>query len=321
MPIATPYTFAADPKRRPANAHKDSPKTPEPYIAGDDLIQAVNLAIFLHRPLLLEGEAGCGKSMLARAVAYELGLPFYRWDVRSTSKAQEGLYTYDAVLRLHDVQTAKLDAGPPVAADRPRRDPSNPTHYRTFGALGNAFALTECPAVVLIDEIDKADVDFPNDLLGVLDEPWEFEIPETGEPIRAIHYPIVLVTSNKEKGNLPAPFLRRCLYHFIEFPGQPEQLQRIVDIHYHVKQLSPPAEALVQAASTRFLALRQQGRLHKPPGTSEFLDWLGALHSFGQSAPMAADALRDECKALPFPELLFKLRIDWQNYAQQGGAI
>jgi hypothetical protein len=205
MPIATPYTFTTDPTRKPANLHADAPKTPEPYIAGDDLIQAVNLAIFLHRPLLLEGEAGCGKSMLARAVAYDLGLPFYRWDVRSTSKAQEGLYTYDAVLRLHDVQTAKLDADRPVAADRPRRDPSDPTHYRSFGALGKAFALTTCPAVVLIDEIDKADVDFPNDLLGVLDEPWRFTIHETGETITATHYPIIIVTSNKEKGNCPPP--------------------------------------------------------------------------------------------------------------------
>jgi len=320
MPIATPYTFTADPARRAAKPHADAPKTPEPYIAGDDLVQAVNLAIFLHRPLLLEGEAGCGKSMLARAAAYELGLPFYRWDVRSTSKAQEGLYTYDAVLRLHDVQTAKVEAAQPGAAGKPRRDPSNPTHYRTLGALGKAFALTECPAVVLIDEIDKADVDFPNDLLGVLDEPWRFTIPETGETITATHYPIIIVTSNKEKGNLPTPFLRRCLYHFIEFPDQPAQLQRIVEIHYRVQQKPAPAPALVAAASTRFLALRQQGRLHKPPGTSEFLDWLGALHGFGKGAPLAADDLADDHKPLPFPELLYKLRIDWQSHAQQGGA-
>ncbi|MBK8797997.1 MAG: MoxR family ATPase [Anaerolineales bacterium] len=319
MPIANSYTFAADPARRSAKPHEDSPKTPEPYIAAGTLIQAVNLAIFLHRPLLLEGEAGCGKSMLARAVAYELGLPFYRWDVRSTSKAQEGLYTYDAILRLHDVQTAKLEATRPPSAAKPLRDPSDPVGYRTLGALGKAFALQTCSAVVLIDEIDKADVDFPNDLLAVLDEPWRFDIAETGETITAAHYPIIIVTSNKEKGNLPAPFLRRCLYHYIDFPSQPEQLQRIVDIHYHVKQEAAPASALVQVATERFLTLRQQGRLHKPPGTSEFLDWLGALHRFG-SAPYAADDLKDENKALPFPELLYKLRIDWQGHAQGGAA-
>ena len=316
MPISTPYTFTADPARKPAHPHADAPETREPYIAGADLIQAVNLAIFLHRPLLVEGEAGCGKSMLARAVAFELGLPFYRWDVRSTSKAQEGLYTYDAVLRLHDVQTAKLNAE--RAAGTPGRNPSDPTHYRRFGALGQAFALTACPAVVLIDEIDKADVDFPNDLLSVLDEPWRFTIQETGETITATHYPIIIVTSNKEKGNLPAPFLRRCLYHFIEFPAQPEQLQRIVEIHDRDK--AAPAPALVNAASTRFLALRQQGRLHKPPGTSEFLDWLHALHSFGTSAPVVAQDLVDARRPLPFHELLYKLRIDWQNHAQQGSA-
>jgi MoxR-like ATPase len=321
MPIATPYTFAADAARRPANPHQDSPKTPEPYIASDALIEAVNLAIFLHRPLLLEGEAGCGKSMLARAVAYELGLPLYRWDVRSTSKAQEGLYTYDAILRLHDVQTVRVEVEHPGGAGKPRRDPSDPTHYRTFGALGKAFALEECPAMVLIDEIDKAEVDFPNDLLAVLDEPWRFAIPETGERIEATHYPIVIVTSNKEKGNLPAPFLRRCLYHFIEFPGTPEQLQRIVAIHYQVKKQPAPAPTLVEAATTRLLTLRQQGRLHKPPGTSEFLDWLGALHGFGRRAPYPPDALRDDSRPLPYPELLYKLRIDWLNHAKQGGAI
>ncbi|HRW50410.1 MAG: MoxR family ATPase [Caldilinea sp.] len=313
MPIASSYTFAADPTRRPAHAHKDSPKTPEPYIAADALIQAVNLAIFLHRPLLLEGEAGCGKSMLARAVAYELGLPFYRWDVRSTSKAQEGLYTYDAILRLHDVQTVKAGAG------QPPRDPADPVAYRKLGALGKAFALTECPAVVLIDEIDKADVDFPNDLLTVLDEPWELHIPETGEPpIQATHYPIVIVTSNKEKGNLPAPFLRRCLYHYIDFPEQPEQLQRIVEVHYRVRGDAAPAPALVTAATTRFLALRRQGRLHKVPGTSEFLDWLGALHRFGSQAPVPSTDLEDERAPLPYPELLYKLRIDWQSRGQEG---
>ncbi len=319
MPIARAYTFAADPARRPADSHPDAPAEPEPYIASDALIQAVNLSIFLHRPLLLEGEAGCGKSRLAAAVAYELGLPLYRWDVRSTSKAQEGLYTYDAILRLHDVQTARLAAEhKPTAAAPSSRNPANPIAYRTLGALGKAFALTECPAVVLIDEIDKADVDFPNDLLAVLDEPWALKIPETGEPpIQATYYPIVVVTSNKEKGNLPAPFLRRCIYYYLEFPRTLDQLQRIVEIHYRTRKAPAPAPALVEAAGARFLALRDEGRLHKLPGTSEFLDWLGALHRFGKDAPYRATETLPALPAeqLPFPELLFKLRIDWPRPA------
>jgi MoxR-like ATPase len=316
MPLATSCTFAADPARRPAKPYAGAPAEPEPYVAADPLIQAVNLAIFLRRPLLLEGEAGCGKSRLAHAVAYELGLPLRRWDVRSTAKAQEGLYTYDALLRLHDVQTAKLEAE--RLSGKPRRDPANPMDYRTLGPLGQAFALQECPTVVLIDEIDKADVDFPNDLLAVLDEPWAFPIPETGERIVAAHYPIILVTSNKEKGNLPAPFLRRCLYHYIEFPDQPELLARIVQAHYQTRREPAPNAQLVTAASTRFLALRRQGQLHKPPGASEFLDWLAALNRFGVRAPYPAAQLADASQPLPYPELLFKLRIDWPRPAAGG---
>ncbi len=225
------YKFDNNPQNRPANSHPDSPQKVEPYIAPDELIDAVNLAIFLRRPLLLEGEAGCGKTRLAIAVAYELGLPFYRWDIRSTTKAQEGLYEYDAILRLHDVQIQKLEPNN-------LRNPSNPQDYRTFGAIGQAFRLQNCPAVVLIDEIDKADIDFPNDLLTVLDEPWEFKIRETGETITAKSncQPIVIITSNKEKGNLPAPFLRRCIYYYVKFPNNPSELQKIVDIHYQQKQ-------------------------------------------------------------------------------------
>lgn len=139
---------------------------------------------------------------MAIAIAHELGLPFYRWDIRSTTKAQEGLYTYDAILRLHDVEVQKGGVAP-------SHNPSNPIEYIKYGALGKAFQVEDCPAVVLIDEIDKADLDFPNDLLGVLDEPWEFEVDETGDKIKAKHQPIVVITSNKEKGNLPAPFLKR----------------------------------------------------------------------------------------------------------------
>jgi MoxR-like ATPase len=183
--------------------------------------------------------------------------------------------------------------------------------------LGEAFNQADCPVVVLIDEIDKADIDFPNDLLAVLDEPWEFAIPETGEkPIKAKHIPIVIVTSNKEKGNLPVPFLRRCLYHYIEFPD-PERLQRIVDAHYQerpsVKQ--PPAKLAADAAQ-QFLALRQEG-LFKKPGTSEFLDWLEALHNFKLDHIKLPTLAKEN--ALPFPEILFKLQRDWKLMRDRGG--
>lgn len=306
------YTFYNDPERRPADAHEKSPSEPEPYIALPPLIQAVNLAIYLRRPLLLEGEAGCGKTRLARAVAYELGLPFYAWYVRSTSIAQEGLYTYDAILRLHDVHTAQLDI-------ELKRDPTDAKSYRRLGALGKAFASRECPAVVLIDEIDKADLDFPNDLLAVLDDPWKFEIPETGETIEAEadHKPIVIITSNKEKGNLPAPFLRRCLYYFIRFPDDERRLKDIVDAHYQTRgKETSPSKELIGAAIKRFLNLRAKDDLHKKPGTSEFLDWLEALQNFGASPHQPA--LLSQDRPIPYPELLFKLRPDWRRHAVTG---
>lgn len=309
MNSTTKYRFQGNHNARPKSAHPDSPQTPEPYIAPDELIQAVNLAIYLQRPLLLEGEAGCGKTRLARAVAYELGLPFYRWDVRSTSKAQEGLYHYDAILRLHDVQIQQLET---LDKSDQSRNPSNPKYYRKLGALGKAFVLKSCPAVVLIDEIDKADIDFPNDLLAVLDEPWEFTIPETREKVQAEYPPIIMITSNKEKGNLPTPFLRRCLYYFVEFPSQ-ERLKEIVAIYYQMQQMMAPARELVETATERFIQVRQEGGLFKLPGTSEFLDWLKALQTF-EKTPYKAEKLAKE-KRLPYRELLFKLRADWQNYA------
>ncbi|MDJ0900879.1 MAG: MoxR family ATPase [Xenococcus sp. MO_188.B8] len=313
------YQFENNPKKRPSNAHPDSPKKVEPYIAPDELIDAVNLAIFLRRPLLLEGEAGCGKTRLAVAVAYELGLPFYRWDIRSTTKAQEGLYEYDAILRLHDVQTQKLET-----ENDNQRNPNNPQDYRTFGAIGKAFR-SEKPAVILIDEIDKADIDFPNDLLAVLDEPWEFKIRETGETITAKSdcQPIVIITSNKEKGNLPAPFLRRCIYYYVKFPNSPEKLQQIVDIHYQHKQqldtekkINPPHSALVETAANLFINIRKDKGLFKIPGTSEFLDWLDALHlcqsNQNQNPPYPVDQLK-EGERIPYRELIFKIRQDWQK--------
>lgn len=310
------HIFHGDPGYRPKTAHPDSPKEPEPYEASTDLIRAVNLAIYLRRPLLIEGEAGCGKTRLARAVAFELGLPFYPWYVRSTSKAQEGLYSYDAILRLHDVQTyqSKSKSAPAKGKRQTQlRNPQNPADYRQFGPLGKAFIVEDCPAVVLIDEIDKADIDFPNDLLAVLDDPREFEIPETGEKIVAKHHPIVIITSNKEKGNLPAPFLRRCIYYFVEFPRE-EELKKIVDKHYQSFQTAFPSSDsdLVTTAIQRFLQVRGDTSLHKKPGTSEFLDWLKALHSFELPAQKPVPLTKEG--KVPYPELLFKLRADWQQY-------
>jgi MoxR-like ATPase len=325
--MATTLTFTSDWNKTPETRHDGSPTEPEPYVAKPPLVETVNLAIHLRRPLLLEGEAGCGKTRLARAVAYQLGLPYYFWPVRSTSKVTEGLYTYDAILRLHDVQTLK--AGPSYwpwlrlkplpatgngggAAGR-MRNPSDPTCYREFGALGKAFQQRECPAVVLIDEIDKADIDFPNDLLTILDKPWEFRVAETGEPPIKAHedcLPIVFITSNKEKGNLPAPFLRRCLYHFIEFPV--EQLREIVVAHY--PHLADKAhEELVGEALKRFKEVRDRTDLYKKPGTSELLDWFAVLSGFkGRTYPHAD--LADRAKPMPFPEVLFKVKADWQRF-------
>jgi MoxR-like ATPase len=309
----------------PGGRHPDAPHTPEPYVAADELTTAVNLAIYLQRPLLLEGDAGCGKSRLAMHVAYELGIPLYEWYVRSTSRAQDGLYTYDSILRLHDVQLRRHDrqdsrANEPEARRKSaKRDPENPMDYVTYGALGKAFKLAACPAVVLIDEIDKADIDFPNDLLTVLEKPWKFEIHEADEPpIQAKHPPIVIITSNKEKGNLPAPFLRRCIYYYIEFPSDPLRLKAIVDAHYEARKeqedTPAPAANLVDAAARRFLDIRAKGDLYKKPGTSEFLDWLEALRGFRDLKDLAS-LLGDPNAKLIYPELLFKLRTDWQRYA------
>jgi MoxR-like ATPase len=314
----TPYVFTGDLQRTPDQRYPGSPEKQEPYIPSEALLRAVNLAIRLGRPLILEGEAGCGKTRLARAVAYELGLPFYAWPVRSTSKAQEGLYTYDAILRLHDVhafpleQAQALTTGQAASPSTIRRDPRQATDYRTLGPLGLAFSREDCPSVVLIDEIDKAEIDFPNDLLAVLDDPWQFTIPETGEMITATHRPTVIITSNKEKGNLPAPFLRRCIYHFVEFPGDEERLKEIVAIHYKLRNSPAPPSKLIAGAIDRFLAVRAKGDLYKAPGTSEFLDWLEALRDF---TPKPFDpALLAEGQPFPYPELLFKLRADWQRY-------
>ena len=315
MKSAARYIFHGHPTRRPQNPHPDSPDTPEPYVVSDDLKRAVNLAIFLGRPLLLEGEAGCGKTRLAYAVAYELGLPLYRWDVRSTDKAQHGFYTYDAIRRLYDVHVinaaSQNQAAVPPENLRPP-NPADPKNYREKQALYKAFSCRGYSAVVLIDEIDKAEIDFPNDLLAVLEPPRRFFIPETNETIEADpeYPPIVLITSNKEKGNLPAPFLRRCIYHFVSFP-ETDDLMKIVAQHYELSDAKAPPSDLVGTAIERFLDMRDKGGLYKKPGTSEFIDWLHALHQFEEKPYSPAKI--PERGPFPYSELLFKLRDDWRR--------
>jgi len=225
------------------------------YIADKDLMVAVNAAIRLERPLLVKGEPGTGKTELARQVAAALGLDLIEWNVKSTTKAQQGLYEYDAVSRLRDSQLGDIRV----------HDVRN---YIRQGKLWQAFTSpTKC--VLLIDEIDKADIEFPNDLLQELDR-MEFHVYETGETIRAALRPIVIITSNNEK-ELPDAFLRRCFFHYIRFPDM-ETLKRIVEVHYPgIKQ------TLVHAALTQFFEIRDLPGLKKKPSTSEALDWIRLL--------------------------------------------
>lgn len=225
------------------------------YIADKDLMVAVNAAIRLERPLLVKGEPGTGKTELARQVAAALGLNMIEWNIKSTTKAQQGLYEYDAVSRLRDSQLGDPRVNEVV-------------NYIRRGKLWQAFA-AEQKVVLLIDEIDKADIEFPNDLLQELDR-MEFHVYETGETVKAKVRPIVIITSNNEK-ELPDAFLRRCFFHYIRFPDA-ETLSRIVEVHYPgIKQ------KLVSAALTQFYEIREVAGLKKKPSTSEALDWIRLL--------------------------------------------
>ena len=227
----------------------------ENYVATDDLKVAVNAAVALERPLLVKGEPGTGKTELARQVATALGLPIIEWHIKSTTKAQQGLYEYDAVSRLRDSQLG----------DERVHDVKN---YIKKGKLWQAFE-ADGKVVLLIDEIDKADIEFPNDLLQELDR-MEFHVYETGETIRAKHRPVVIITSNNEK-ELPDALLRRCFFHYIRFPEM-EVMKRIVDVHH-----TGIKEQLLTAALTRFYEIRETPGLKKKPSTSEVLDWLKLL--------------------------------------------
>jgi MoxR-like ATPase len=245
------------------------------YVATDELKLAVNAAITLQRPLLVKGEPGTGKTMLAEELAGALGTDLYTWHIKSTTKAHQGLYEYDAVSRLRDSQLG-IEGVHEVR------------NYIRKGKLWDAFE-ADRRVVLLIDEIDKADIEFPNDLLQELDR-MEFFVHETGETIRAIHRPIVVITSNNEK-ELPDAFLRRCFFHYIAFPDQ-ETLERIVEVHFPGLAKTLSAEALEV-----FFQLREVPGLKKKPSTSELIDWLRLL--LADAIPGEALRARDPAQAIP----------------------
>ena len=256
----------------------------EEYIASDELIRSVNIAAALKKPLLVKGEPGTGKTMLAEAVAKSLGMELLIWNIKSTTRAQDGLYVYDTVQRLYDSQfgTAGVD---------------DIGKYIRMGKLGEAFR-REKQVVLLIDEIDKADLEFPNDLLWELDQ-MEFYIPETGETVKAKERPIVIITSNAEK-ELPDAFLRRCVFHYIAFPEK-EEMTAIVKAHF------PDLEdSLLHGALDAFYRIRNLPGLSKKPATSELLDWIMALRLGG----IPEETLTEK---IPFAGILLKKTEDLQT--------
>ena len=251
------------------------------YVASPELMNSVNIAMALKKPLLIKGEPGTGKTMLAEAISASLGLDLIIWNIKSTTKAQDGLYVYDTVQRLYDSQFGEGNV-------------QDIKKYIKLGKVGEAFS-SEKQVVLLIDEIDKADLEFPNDLLWELDK-MEFYIPETKETIKANHRPIVIITSNAEK-ELPDAFLRRCIFHYIEFP-KASKMREIVDVHY--KNLD---QTLLDQAMEAFYWIRSMDEIQKKPSTSELLDWLQAM-VIGGTDP--ADVMRD----FPFIGTLLKKNQD-----------
>jgi MoxR-like ATPase len=263
------------------------------YIASPALVEAVNCAIALERPLLIKGEPGTGKTLLAQHVAEGLGLAIEKWHIKSTTKAQEGLYVYDTVQRLNDARFGEGDV-------------SNIRAYIRMGPMGRSFR-AEDRKVLLIDEIDKADIEFPNDLLRELDE-MRFTVSETSEEVVAKQRPMVIITSNNEK-ELPDAFLRRCVFHFIEFPDR-ELMKRIVAVHHpHLKT------QLLDQVLVKFYWLREQSELRKKPSTSELIDWIAVLQRSGVS-------VADIEANIPFLGALLKNEKDTEalgKYHERGG--
>ncbi len=255
------------------------------YIVSDELGRAVDVAVHLQRPLLIKGEPGTGKTLLAVNLAKSRDMILERWQVKSTTKAVEGLYEYDTVRRLHDSRFGEGDV-------------TDIAKYITLGPVGRAFERGET-SVVLIDEIDKADLEFPNDLLHELDT-MSFTIPETGRTVKAEKRPIVVITSNNEK-ELPDAFLRRCVFHWIEFPSR-ELMARIVRVHHPALE-----EELLSAALAAFYRLRQVDGLRKPPSTSELIDWISALRHSGMDPAKLLGA------GLPFLGTLLKKEQDMET--------